>query len=53
LPDLVPWIPGMLDGRGISGLVQRVLFGLEAAMLFTLAVRLLRVAFARRIEVPG
>ena len=56
LPDILP-IPGMLDGREISGLVQRVLFGLETFLLFTLAVRLLRIAVAHpspvRAEVPG
>ena len=58
LPDVLP-ISGMPDGRGISGLVQRVLFGLEAVVLFTLAVRLLRIAVAHpapspvRAEVPG
>jgi hypothetical protein len=46
LPDIFPSlaIPGVLDGRGISGLVQRALFGLEMLMLMALAVRLLRVA---------
>lgn len=45
LPDIFPSlaIPGVLDGRGISGLVQRALFGLEMLMLMALAVRLLRV----------
>lgn len=46
LPDAVPGlaVPGVLDGRGISGLVQRALFGLEMLILFALAVRLLRVS---------
>jgi hypothetical protein len=46
LPDVFPSlaIPGVLDGRGISGLVQRALFGLEMLMLMALAVRLFRVA---------
>jgi hypothetical protein len=45
LPDIFPGlaIPGILDGRGVSGLVQRVLFGLETLMLMALAVHLLRV----------
>lgn len=48
LPDVFPSlaIPGVLDGRGISGLVQRALFGLEMLMLMALAVRLLRVALS-------
>jgi hypothetical protein len=46
LPDVFSSlaIPGVLDGRGISGLVQRALFGLEMLMLMALAVRLFRVA---------
>jgi hypothetical protein len=46
LPDVFPSlaIPGVLDGRGISGLVQRALFGLEMLMLMALAVRLLGLA---------
>lgn len=45
LPDIFPGlaIPGILDGRGVSGLVQRALFGLEMLMLMALAVHLLRV----------
>jgi hypothetical protein len=45
LPDVFPGlaIPGILDGRGVSGLVQRALFGLETLMLMALAVHLLRV----------
>jgi hypothetical protein len=45
LPDIFPGlaIPGILDGRGVSGLVQRTLFGLETLMLMALAVHLLRV----------
>lgn len=45
LPDVFPGlaIPGILDGRGISGLVQRALFGIEMLMLMALAVHLLRV----------
>jgi hypothetical protein len=45
LPDVFPGlaIPGILDGRGVSGLVQRALFGLEMLMLMALAVHLLRV----------
>jgi hypothetical protein len=45
LPDVFPSlaIPGILDGRGVSGLVQRALFGLEMLMLMALAVHLLRV----------
>ena len=46
LPDIFPRlaIPGVLDGRGISGLVQRALFGLEMLILMALSVGLLRVA---------
>src|SRR2546430_14630284 len=40
LPDLVPGF--VVDGRSGSGLVQRVLFGLELAMLLVLSLRLLR-----------
>lgn len=49
-PDLLPWFtfPSALDLRPVSGLVQRVLFGFELAMLLVLAVQLLRVAPARR-----
>lgn len=45
LPDIFPGlaIPGILDGRGVSGLVQRALFGLEMLMLMALAVHLLRI----------
>ena len=45
LPDVFPGlaIPGILDGRGVSGLVQRTLFGLETLMLMALAVHLLRI----------
>jgi hypothetical protein len=45
LPDVFPGLalPGMLDGRGISGLVQRTLFVLEMLMLMALAIHLLRV----------
>jgi hypothetical protein len=45
LPDVFPGltIPGILDGRGISGLVQRALFGIELVMLMALAIHLLRV----------
>lgn len=52
LPDLFPGlaVPGVLDGRGISGLVQRALFGLEMLMLMALAVRLLRVAVSTARE---
>lgn len=48
LPDLVPGLtlPGVLDGRGISGLVQRALFGIEMLMLMALAVHLLRVTIS-------
>ncbi len=57
LPDLFPSlaIPGVLDGRGISGLVQRALFGLEMLMLMALAVHLLRVTVssARERRVPA
>lgn len=54
LPDVFPSlaIPGMLDGRGISGLVQRALFGLEMLMLMALSVRLLRVAVSSARERP-
>lgn len=46
LPDVFPTLafPGVLDGRGVSGLVQRALFGLEMLMLMALSVHLLRVA---------
>jgi hypothetical protein len=49
LPDVFPGlaIPGILDGRGISGLVQRALFGIEMLMLMALAVHLLRVSVSR------
>ena len=52
LPDLFPGLalPGMLDGRGISGLVQRALFGIEMLILMSLAVRLLRVAVSAARE---
>ncbi|GAB3436615.1 hypothetical protein GCM10027436_15660 [Actinophytocola sediminis] len=40
----------MLDGRGVSGLVQRALFGLEMLMLMALVVRLLRVAVSSARE---
>jgi len=52
LPDVFPSmaIPGVLDGRGVSGLVQRALFGLEMLMLMALAVRLLRVAVSSARE---
>jgi hypothetical protein len=52
LPDLFPSlaIPGVLDGRGISGLVQRALFGLEMLMLMALTVRLLRVTVSSARE---
>ncbi|MGH3877123.1 MAG: DUF998 domain-containing protein [Actinophytocola sp.] len=63
LPDIFPSlaIPGVLDGRGFSGLVQRALFGLEMLMLMALAVRLLRVVVSSarerrepaRVEVAG
>jgi uncharacterized protein DUF998 len=52
LPDVFPGlaIPGMLDGRGISGLVQRVLFALEMLMVMALAVHLLRVTVSTARE---
>jgi hypothetical protein len=52
LPDVFPSlaIPGVLDGRGISGLVQRALFGLEMLMLMAIAGRLLRVAVSSARE---
>lgn len=52
LPDVFPSlaIPGVLDGRGVSGLVQRALFGLEMLMLMALAVRLLRVTVSSARE---
>ena len=57
LPDVFPGlaIPGMLDGRGISGLVQRTLFVLEMLMLMALAVHLLRVTVstARERRMPA
>lgn len=45
LPDIVPGLAelGVLDGRGVSGLVQRALFGLELLMVMALAIHLLRV----------
>lgn len=48
LPDIFPGLalPGILDGRGVSGLVQRTLFGLEMLMLMALAVHLLRVTLS-------
>lgn len=50
LPDLLPWqdFPDFLDWRSVAGLIQRVLFALELAMLLVLATRLLRVAWPRR-----
>ncbi|MFC4853267.1 hypothetical protein [Actinophytocola glycyrrhizae] len=36
-------IPGMLDGRGVSGPVRRTLFVLEVPTMMALAVSLLRV----------
>jgi hypothetical protein len=57
LPDVFPGlaIPGILDGRGVSGLVQRTLFGLETLMLMALAVHLLRttVSTARGRREPA
>jgi len=57
LPDVFPGlaIPGMLDGRGISGLVQRALFGVEMLMLMALAIHLLRVTLgvARERRTPA
>jgi Protein of unknown function (DUF998) len=52
LPDVFPSlaVPGVLDGRGISGLVQRALFGLEMLMLMALAVHVLRVAVSSTRE---
>ncbi len=52
LPDVFPGLalPGVLDGRGISGLVQRALFGIEMLILMALAVRLLRVAVSAARE---
>jgi hypothetical protein len=52
LPDIFPGlaIPGILDGRGVSGLVQRALFGLEMLMLMALAVHLLRVTISTARE---
>jgi hypothetical protein len=49
LPDIFPGlaIPGILDGRGVSGLVQRTLFGLETLMLMALAVHLLRTTVSK------
>lgn len=52
LPDIFPSlaIPGVLDGRGISGLVQRALFGLEMLMVMALAAHLLRVTVSKARE---
>jgi hypothetical protein len=52
LPDIFPGLamPGILDGRGVSGLVQRALFGLETLMLMALAVHLLRVTLSTARE---
>jgi hypothetical protein len=52
LPDVFPGlaIPGILDGRGISGLVQRALFGIEMLMLMALAIHLLRVSVSTARE---
>ena len=52
LPDIFPGlaIPGILDGRGISGLVQRALFGIEMLMLMALAIHLLRVTVSTARE---
>jgi len=57
VPDVFPGLalPGMLDGRGISGLGQLALFVLEVLMLMALAVHLLRVTVstARERTVPA
>jgi hypothetical protein len=49
LPDLMPWFdfPAAADLRAVSGLIQRLLFVLELAMLLVLAIRLLRVSWVR------
>ncbi|TQJ04851.1 uncharacterized protein DUF998 [Amycolatopsis cihanbeyliensis] len=54
LPDLLPWwhFPAVLDLRPVSGLVQRVLFGMEVLLLVVLAVRLLRISLAHRGTMP-
>ncbi len=46
LPDLLFWwhFPEALDWRAVSGLVQRVLFAAELALLLVLAVHLFRTA---------
>lgn len=55
LPDLLPWFPPLLDGRAVSGLIQRVLFLLELGVLGLLGGRLLHTSWtaplARRQEV--
>ncbi|HEY7592689.1 MAG TPA: hypothetical protein VH969_05995 [Actinophytocola sp.] len=45
LPDVFPSlaIPGVLDGRSVSGLMRPAPFGLETLMLMALAVHLLHV----------
>lgn len=45
-------IPGMLDGRSISGLGQRALSGLGMLILTALAVHLLRVTVSTARERP-
>ncbi len=45
-----PAIPGMLDGRSISGLGQRALSGLGMLILTALAVHLLRVTVSTARE---
>ncbi|SFB51554.1 Protein of unknown function [Amycolatopsis marina] len=60
LPDLLPWFtfPAFADFRAYSGLIQRLLFVLELAMLLVLATRLLTVSWTRlrnrpdRVAVP-
>ena len=55
LPDLLPWItfPPATDFRAYSGLIQRLLFVLELAMLLMLATRLLQVSWTRLRNRPG
>jgi len=53
LPALVPWLGFPLDARGISGLIQRMLFALETGLVGVLGWRLLRVGWHARGEVAA
>lgn len=54
LPDLLPWPGFPLDGRAISGLVQRTLFALEVGLVGVLGWRLFHISWrTTRREVPA